>query len=180
MFGVTRCFTTACWLWLLFLIGNVTQVKAAPGDLQLSLDAGAGGLSGAQGKRWGAMGGLSLDIEIWDTLHFATFVDRKDIFRGAPDLSIFFTGATLRYYVDVAWVAPFFGIGPALTSVHDLANEKIHYQLTPLLSLGVDLRLWRPLILGIEVRYASLYQTSLLSNPAYVTIHGRLGIDLSD
>jgi len=152
--------------------------RAGPGAIRLTVEPGVGALAPPQDEQaWGFMGGASLAVGITDQLWIQGHADRK-IFPGhEPALAATGLGLALTYNLDLLYVTPYLEAGGGWVRIarRDGVGSSSD-NLVPILGFGLDVTWWGWLLAGLGVRYYPVFETDLLTSPAYATIHGRLGV----
>lgn len=170
---MSRVFT--CVLVLLVFGARPNPARAALDQAIIALEPGIALLRENPATSLGWMGAVSAAINVSDRLFLQVHADHKRFPIRDVGLEASVFAAEVVYALDIGSVTPFIeGGAAAVTLLAD--NGGSYASIVPVLGLGFNAELDDPLIWGVVVRYHPLFETALLSDPAYVTINARLGV----
>ena len=178
-------------LFTLLTVGVLTHAlasnaAAATGELRLAVEPGISTLklqsSTQPAERvWGALGAVSAAIGLTDLVWLQIHADRKSSLSHKPRLATNAWGATLVYNIDLLRVTPFVELGVGrvhFSPAKGIPLEQADSTLIPILGAGFDVSVADVVCVGAVARYHALFDSGLLDNPAFFTLHGRLGVIL--
>ncbi len=157
-----------------------TAANADLGDIRVTLEPGAAVLSQSFAEdAWGLLGAATVAVGVTEQLWLQVHIDQKSFSRHPPAFSATAVGGSLTYSLDVLNVSPFVEAGIARVVLAPERGPTFNPELVPMLGLGIDVLPFRWLLAGAVVRYYPVFETDLLGNPAYATLHLRLGVVVS-
>jgi hypothetical protein len=148
-----------------------------PGNFQLAVEPTVWQITPPAGNRaWGLAAGTSLAVGLTDRFGLQLLLSRGLWSESGYRIASMGAGS-LVYNIDVLSVTPFFELGGAAANLrHPKPREVTSRETGFLAGAGFDWTVNKWLRLGVVMRYATFFGSSLLDRPGFLGIYGRASV----